>query len=707
MKSNYRNSGPVLGFGLATALFLGGFTPSSYSAEKKNKAADNSSADLFDLMKVHTARLVVAEKEWEAMEPAMPQRGPFGGPGGPGGRGGFGPGMFLAPKVMELGDANKDGKMDQAEARDMGGKWFDQVNKDKKEALDGDGLRAGINESMAQGGPGGPPRGPGPRGPGMMLQGAEGKRNGLASAMGVEFKYVHADIELDGKAYKDVAVRYKGNGTFMESRGSDKRSMKIDFNKFVKGQKVGGISTLNFHNNTTDPSWMNEPLSYKFFRDAGVPAPRTSYVKVYATVPGKWDNKYLGLYSIVENVDDHFAEANFGSKKGAIFKPVTPALFSYMGPAWSKYNQTYDPKDDLKVEEAQRVIDFSKLVTEGTDAEFEARAADFLDLENFSRYMAALVCLVDLDGILGPGQNFYLRLDPKSNKFQFIPWDMDHSFGQFGMRGTQEERENLSISHPWQGENRFLERVYKLEGFRKLYQARLEEFSKSLFAPDRIAAQVEQVKATIKDSVAQESPKKLEQLEKAAKGEEVSPVREGGNFFGGPGPGRGGPDGGRAGGPGGGMFRQGQKPIMAFVPARSKSIQEQLAGKSKGMELGGFGMFGGGPRPGAPGGPGGQRGPGGPGGPGGFGPGMFLGPALMGALDGNKDGNLTRAEAAAGWKKWFDQWNKDNKPALTEEEIQAGLNEELNPFRGGQNPFGPPGGDRRPQEGRPPASPQP
>jgi hypothetical protein len=34
-----------------------------------------------------------------------------------------------------------------------------------------------------------------------------------------------------------MAVRYKGNGTFMQSRGSLKRSLKVDFNKFVKGQE--------------------------------------------------------------------------------------------------------------------------------------------------------------------------------------------------------------------------------------------------------------------------------------------------------------------------------------------------------------------------------------------------------------------------------------------------------------------------------------
>ena len=48
---------------------------------------------------------------------------------------------------------------------------------------------------------------------------------------------------------------------------------------------------------------MNEVLAYRLYRDAGVPAPRTSYVRVSITVPGLYDRAYTGLYILVENVD--------------------------------------------------------------------------------------------------------------------------------------------------------------------------------------------------------------------------------------------------------------------------------------------------------------------------------------------------------------------------------------------------------------------
>src|SRR5262249_23501755 len=153
--------------------------------------------------------------------------------------------------------------------------------------------------------------------------------------------------------------------------------------------------------------------------------------------------------------DKVFAEETFGTKKGALFKPVTPNPFADLGDAWKSYNQTYDPKTDLTPEQKQRVIDFCKLVSHASDAEFAAKLGEFLELDNFARFMAVTGWLATMDSILGPGQNYYVYLHPKTHKMQFIPWDLDHSFGQFGMMGSQEQRENLSIHKPWRGENRF------------------------------------------------------------------------------------------------------------------------------------------------------------------------------------------------------------------------------------------------------------
>jgi spore coat protein CotH len=485
---------------------------------------------------------------------------------------------------------------------------------------------------------------------------------------------VHADLDFEGQLLRDVAVRYKGNGTFMESRNSLKRSLKIDLNKYVKGQKIAGVTKLNLHNNVTDASWMNEVLSHRLFRDAGVPAPRTAYARVYVTVPGQYDKKYFGLYSIVEDVDRHFAEERFGSKDGMIYKPVTRDLFGYLGEDWSKYNQMYDPKGEPSGAEKQRVISFSQLVTSSSDSEFSARIAEYLDLEEFARFMSVTVWLSTLDSILMMGQNFYVYLHPQTHKFEFVPWDLDHSFGQFPMGSTQEEREKLSIQRPWRGANRFLERVFKTDAFKKLYLATMAEFSKSIFVPERFSQQVDEIAAAIRPAVREESETKLARFSKVVAGESV---------------GRSGPDDGhdRMMGPGGqgedeprfggGAFRQPAKPIKSFVTARAQSVTAQLAGNADDAVATqtGFG----------PPGPKSERG--GPGGPRGFGPGLFVARAMMEKFDTNNDGKLTRDEFVAGFAKWFADWNTDQSGALSDEQLRAGINRDLAPFHGG-----PPGG---------------
>ncbi|MGZ8898952.1 MAG: CotH kinase family protein [Limisphaerales bacterium] len=649
-------------FVFGAAAFLAIFTPESRAAKNDSLTP----AELFSLTTVYTAHFHFTAEQWDAMEPETgennfrgPRPGPAGGgpgrPGGPGGPGGrppaFGPGMFLAPAFFNSGDANKDGKLSAAEFEGLGAQWFAAWDKDKAGKLDADKLRDGMNASLS--GPGGGMGGGMPR---IQLQGQDGKRNGLASAMGVEFDYVKADLEFADRKFTNVAVRYKGNGTWMMSQGSIKRSMKVDLNEFVKGQKIAGVTKLNFHNAVTDGSWMNEVLSHAFYRDAGVLAPRTAFARVYVTVPGKHDKRYLGLYSLVENIDDNFTDERFGTSKGSLFKPVTHSLFADFGDEWSKYQQAYDPKDSPPAAHTQRVIDFAKLVTHASDEEFAAKVPEYLDLENFSRFMAGTVWLSTLDSILAVGQNYYMYLDPKTRKFQFFPWDLDHSFGQFFLMGDQAQRNELSIQKPWRGENRFLERVFKVEEFKKLYQARLKEINETIGRPERITKQVDQVAAAIRPAVKQESEDKLARFDKATAGESFEPVRMG------------------PGGPPG--MNMGVQPIKKFVVERNKSVEAQLAGKSQGADM--------------------ETPP--PGMPRNFGPGTFLGPGLVVKFDADKDGNLSRDEFISGFSKWFAAWDKEKSGALEEEQIRTALNEEFAPPGG----FRPGGGGGGPRPGGPP-----
>ena len=604
-------------------------------------------ANIFQSTNIWTVHLRFTPDQWQAMEPTgAASTGGLGGPRGMfgrgfGGAGGFRPMVFLAQAFLR-GDLNHDGTLSRAEFTQLGETWFNAWDTNHTGTLNEEQLRTGLASTFDL-----PDAGRQRRG----LLGADGQRNGLAAASGIEFTYVHADLDFAGRLFTNVAVRYKGNGTYMQSRDSLKRSLKVELNKYVKGQKLAGLTKLNLHNNVTDAGWMNEVLSHRLFRDAGVPAPRSAYARVFITVPGKFDKQYFGLYSLVEDLDKHFAEERFHTKQGTIFKPVTRELFNYLGDDWAKYNQIYDPKTDLSDHAQRRVFDFAKLVTSASDADFAARLGDFLDLEEFSRFMAVTVWLSTMDSILGAGQNYYVYLHPATDKFQFLPWDLDHSFGQFALTGTQEQRETVSIHHPWRGENSFLERVFKVEAFQKLYLARLAEFNKTICQPNRFAQQVDEIAAAIRPAVKEESDTKLARFDKVVAGEPVERLTL------------------RA---GNGRRGNGEptKPIKPFVIARAQSVQDQLAGKSPGTTIEGFGIGGMANRSGAR--------------LDAAGPATMLQRAFLKALDENLDGALTHAELTRGFAKWFDVWNRDQSGQLTENQLRVGLGEQFAPFRGAQ-----------------------
>jgi len=398
----------------------------------------------------------------------------------------------------------------------------------------------------------------------VLLRNPTAQRSGLAGVLGLDFNWAHADFEFGGRPFTNVAARFKGNGTYVTSLYGWKRPFKVDLNKFAKKQKLAGIDELAFHNLVDDRSYMSDALAYEFFRDAGVPAPRTAYAYLSISVEGKWQRQSLGLYVMVEAVDAAFAVDRFGSKTTPLFKPVTYELFEHLGDDWSAYAAIYDLKTRATAEQRQRIIEFARLVSRATDTEFAARLADFLDLDEFARFLAAEVLLSTYDSMLSDGQNFYLYLDPKSNRFGFIPWDLDLAWGGFFILGTTGERERASIWHPWVGRNLFLERVMAVEEFRRIYRAHLEDFCARLFVPDRLYRRIDQLAAVIRSPIAAESDFRLAKFDQAVSDKPAEHSREPGKSDG---------------------ANRPVHQLKRFIKNRAASVRQQLEGKSKGVIL--------------------------------------------------------------------------------------------------------------------------
>jgi RNA polymerase sigma factor (sigma-70 family) len=386
------------------------------------------------------------------------------------------------------------------------------------------------------------------------------RRSGVAGVLGFEFGWTHGSFELGGVAFSNVAARVKGN---VRSFYEPTRSYKVDLNKFVPGQKLGGLDELTFNTLISDDTCLGEALAYEFFREAGVPASRTAYAWLSTSVDSQWEQRPLGLFLMVEAVDNEFAAERFGSKTTPIFKPVTYNLFEYLGDDWSAYAPIYDLKTKATPAQHRHVIAFAQLVSSATDAEFATRVEDFLDLDEFARFLAGQVLLPSYDGILSDGQNFYMYLDPRSNRFGFVPWDFDSAWGMFWI-ASKAEQARASIWHPWIGENRFIERVMAVPKFQRLYRSHLEDFLARLYAPDRLRRRIDEIAAVIRDPIAAQSAYRLDRFEQAVGWKPMRPSS---------------PD--RPIGPNHPEVHD----LKRFIDQRAASVRRQLDGKSRGMIL--------------------------------------------------------------------------------------------------------------------------
>lgn len=430
---------------------------------------------------------------------------------------------------------------------------------------------------------------------------------------GYDFPYVKADLEIDGRKLKDVAVRFKGNSSYMMSAQGIKRPFKIDFDRFVEEQSFHGVKKINLANNAMDASQLRESLAYALFHAAGVPAPRTAFVELYLTVPGKYERELAGLYTLIEQVDKPFLKRHFKSSKGMLLKPEGFQNLPYLGREWKVYASLYRPEDEPDAAAQERLIEFVRLVNFADDAEFVRRIGDFMDIDGYLRYLAVCSVTVNLDSFVGLGHNYYLYLRPEDNRFVWIPWDVNASFCGINLGGSVEQQVDWSIKRPYMGSNRLTERLLAIKENENAYRKHLGDLAAGAFQTERVHALIELMEKTVKKTLAKEAEKKKE------------PERPG-------------------------MF--GRSPdLKKFVSQRGESLVSQLAGKSEGKELRmGFGMAA------ARGGLGGQ-----------------LSKPILDAADADKDGKLSRDELSTGLRQLFAACDKDKKGVVDEKSFAGEL----------------------------------
>jgi CotH kinase protein len=261
--------------------------------------------------------------------------------------------------------------------------------------------------------------------------------------------------------YRTQAFDLRTSGNF--TKGTPKSSFKIGLND--KKDRLFEMKALNLKAMWNDVSQMREGFSWSMFDAAGVRGPRHTYAKFCI------NQRYYGLYSLIEEVDEPFLKERFpANKDGNLYKAfiinedIGPADLAHRsangddsGRQYFKLGdldqrtyrlKTNDSKDSAPLQTYDDLATFIRVLngltigggddTKFNTADYKQALEQVFDVKGFLRWAA-------VNSLLGAWDNYYLTPanyyiynaghagDPtgfmQSPYFVWIPWDYDNTLG--------------------------------------------------------------------------------------------------------------------------------------------------------------------------------------------------------------------------------------------------------------------------------------
>ena len=270
--------------------------------------------------------------------------------------------------------------------------------------------------------------------------------------------------------YNKVAVHLKGAaGSF---RGvDDKPGLTLNFDKYAPGQEFHGLEKIHLNNSVQDPSYMSENLGNAIFRDAGIPATRVTYARVWI------NERDLGLFVLKEGFDDVFLKDSFEDHRGTL----------YEGSFRDVDNDLPERANKAKKNTA-RLKELLAACREGDPAARRQKLEKVLDVDRFLTFMALEAMTAHWDGYCPNRNNYRVYHDPKTDKLVFLPHGTDQLFqrADYPLMHANAIVAQAVVGIP-EGNARYLERVAELR--------------QKLFTPELMTKRLEEVAARLKPAM--------------------------------------------------------------------------------------------------------------------------------------------------------------------------------------------------------------
>ena len=303
--------------------------------------------------------------------------------------------------------------------------------------------------------------------------------------------WVSATIEFEGRTWENVGVRYKGNSSLTSGwrSGSLKLPLKLDFDEFedtspeTENQRFYGFKQLSLANGYKDSSFLRDAATALILEEAGLPAAKTAFYEVildYGEGPVS-----LGLYTMIEVIDDTAIERYFGSDDGNIYEGDGTAA-SFAASTYDQIEDSFDKennKDEADWSDIENLFEVLHSDQRTNDpATWQVELEAIFDVNAFLEWLAISSVIQNWDAYGRMSHNYYLYNNPETGQLTWIAWDHNEAMSsEMGGRAVSLDKTDINENWP------LIRFLLDDPDYYDLYLNYLTETVENSFNPDRMA----------------------------------------------------------------------------------------------------------------------------------------------------------------------------------------------------------------------------
>ena len=321
--------------------------------------------------------------------------------------------------------------------------------------------------------------------------------------------YFHASFLFDNGTIRDsfhnAGFQLRGN----TSRFAGKKSFQVSLNKYVPGRTWYGVEKINLNGEHNDPTVSRSKIAWDLLREIGVPAPRSSHVELYI------NGAYFGLYANVEHIDEEFVQTRFGNNDGNLFKCTWPADMDYLGSDADLYKLTSEGKRVYELKTNEDIDDYTDLallidVLNHTEtSELPCELEKIFNVNSFLKAIAFDILSGNWDGPLYNKNNFYLYHNQATGLFEYIPYDLDNTFGIDWFSINWAERDIYHWGHDNQPRPLYW-RILEVKEYKDRLSYYLDNFVSTFYKEHLLFPRIDTLKAMLAPSIADDEYYRLD-----------------------------------------------------------------------------------------------------------------------------------------------------------------------------------------------------